>query len=124
MKTKCIRGTTQTNGYGNQAHRKSWIKHFGSIPKGLFVLHKCDNRWCINPDHLWLGTQSDNVRDCYAKGRQNHVRGQWAGNYKLTINQVKFIRNSKWSNVDLAFIFKVTPANICRIRKKQTWPNV
>lgn len=52
------------------AHRASWIIHFGEINDiKMFVCHKCDNRKCINPDHLFLGTNSDNMRDCYQKGR-------------------------------------------------------
>ncbi len=53
------------------AHRASWRAFRGQIPKGLYVLHRCDTPACINPFHLWLGTQLDNVRDMIAKGRDN-----------------------------------------------------
>lgn len=61
------------------AHRISWTLHFGEIPNGKFVLHKCDNRACVRPSHLFLGTQLDNVRDCISKGRfvQNKPPQGW-----------------------------------------------
>jgi len=69
-----------SNGYGwlrrfhkrIYAHRLSWILAFGAVPSGFCVLHKCDNRTCANPAHLFLGTHRDNAVDMHAKNRHSH----------------------------------------------------
>ena len=71
------RGAITSTGYGHmkvgehyeKAHRIAWRFAYGVIPDGLQVCHRCDNPPCVNPDHLFLGTQVDNLRDCYRKGR-------------------------------------------------------
>jgi hypothetical protein len=57
------------------AHRAAWIGKHGPIPEGMNVCHRCDNRKCVNVDHLFLGTQMDNMKDMQAKGRQNYGHG-------------------------------------------------
>lgn len=76
------------------AHRASWLIHYGDIPDGLWVLHKCDNKLCVRPDHLFLGTHRDNVDDAVRKGiiKATRARGERSGNARLTDAQVTEIR--------------------------------
>ena len=71
-----------------KAHRASYLVFKGTIPDGFDVCHKCDNPSCINPEHLFLGTEMDNVHDMIRKGRRRHVRFEDCPTAKLTIPQV------------------------------------
>jgi hypothetical protein len=64
-------GWFRCNGKRVPAHRFSLEYHKGPIPEGMNACHTCDNRWCVNPDHLYAGSQSENIRDCVARGRHN-----------------------------------------------------
>ena len=83
-----------------KAHRVSWFISNGEIPQGLHVLHRCDNRKCVNPTHLFLGTNIDNVKDRNQKGRTSHKSrnvGEKHGLSKLADIQVVEIRK-RWKN--------------------------
>ena len=95
-------GAISSTGYGSltykqrryTSHKISYTINYGKVPKGLCVLHKCDNRSCINPDHLFLGTLKDNVHDMMQKGRNNQAREFGNNNCKLSNQQVVDIRES------------------------------
>jgi hypothetical protein len=103
------------------AHRLAYILTHGDIPKGIFVLHKCDNPICVNPSHLFLGTQFDNMRDCSRKGRLNlkHLRGEAHGRCKLSDQQVTEIRHlystGAATTKELARMFSIDKSHVWRI---------
>jgi len=103
------------------AHRVSWEFHNGPIPEGLFVCHKCDVAHCVNPDHLFLGTGKDNMRDCAAKGRNK-------GNSKITADDALCIRAMyHWSKIgpkEISSEFGCTMSNIWSIILGKSWTKV
>lgn len=101
------------------AHRLQWMHTFGRISDGLFVMHICDNRRCINPDHLRLGTAAENMADCTAKGRQ--ARGATHPHAKLNGDAVRVILASSDSGRELAQRFGVSHVTIGRVRRRETW---
>jgi len=96
------------------AHRFSWVLKNGEIPKNMYVLHRCDNPKCVNPSHLFLGTQQDNIKDKVNKNRQSS---------KLTISQVKQIRNfkGKFTQKEIAKMFDVDSSTVGYIHRNKTW---
>lgn len=87
-------GVIQVNKKLLVATRVMWIVTHGELTDDLCVLHSCDNRGCVNPEHLFLGTKGDNAKDCVSKDR--HSRGERNGISKLTDEQVLMIRSASY----------------------------
>jgi hypothetical protein len=125
------KGATYTKGYGEigdgkraiGAHRVSWKLYYGYVPKGLCVLHRCDNPPCTNPKHLFLGTRGDNNRDKVKKWR--HLYGE--KHHATTLSQTQVAQIKKYGGqrlipfMHLAKIFNVTEMTIHNIVKNRTW---
>jgi hypothetical protein len=99
-------------------HRLAYELEVGPIPEGMEVCHSCDVPNCVNPKHLWIGTQAENVADCKAKGRNRWAAVEGERHYKarLSREQVLAIRASAARGVDLAAQYGVSPACISDIR--------
>ena len=106
------------------AHRASWLIHNGKIPDGLWVLHKCDNPVCSNPDHLFLGTAKDNSIDCAKKNRKNISYGTDRKHTKLNeekVAKIKLYLEEKLSFSKIASLFNVSVGCIQQIKEGRTW---
>ena len=102
--------------------RYVYEKYIGKIPKGLCVLHLCDNPGCINPAHLYAGTKQDNVNDMFERGRDRSPKGEKNGQAKLKEQQVKEIRsNKKDSQAVLGRKYGVHRNTIFDIKHNRTW---
>jgi hypothetical protein len=129
----------------SKAHRVSWILHRGAIGGGLQVLHRCDNRACVNPDHLFIGDNAANVADRVKKGRSATgranarwidgrtairkdpiiLRGELVGNSKLTAADVVSIRaDATRSQRQIAEIYGVAQTLISAIKRRKVWCHV
>ena len=128
-------GPWNSHGYGHlsydahvyRAHRVSWELHKGPIPDNLNVLHKCDNRWCVNPEHLFLGTLKDNADDMRAKGRDSYGDnfGENNGQAKLTEDEVRQIRqllsSGQYTQTAIGDMFGVGRGAVKQIKSGRTW---
>jgi hypothetical protein len=132
-------GSRDQNGYGQfrlngklqRAHRISYLWNVGQIPDGLGVLHRCDNPSCVRPDHLFVGTQTDNMRDASIKGRCKKKTDSMIGtlnqNAKLTPEKIVTIRLKTLagaSRLTLAKEFGVSAQTIQKIVSGRTWRHV
>ncbi|HYE38198.1 HNH endonuclease signature motif containing protein [Methylocaldum sp.] len=127
-------GQLTRTGYGlicteskkRQAHRVAFELARGAIPAGLCVCHHCDVRACVNPDHLWLGTHAQNMRDQHDKGRGSTTvaLGEGHPRAKLTEPLVRLIRASEDSAASLARTLGVTSSAVRSVRGRRTWGHV
>lgn len=142
----CIEWTASKNndGYGEfmahpkrwRAHRLAWSLKNGLIPSGMSVLHRCDNPACVNPDHLFLGTQVDNMADCAAKGRaakpkqafvdsaKRDKSGELNPHAKLTAEIVMALRRGERRDAETAAYCGVTLAAVRQARRGITWRHI
>lgn len=113
-------------GSGNvRAHRYSYEMHHGPISKGKLVCHSCDNPGCVNPDHLFCGTEAHNTADAVSKGRM--AKGEASGTAKLSEANVVEMRRLKSIGVSrdhLAKQFGVHPQTVSKILKRMTWRHI
>ena len=123
-------GYIMPNGYGQTsvgklvllAHRASYMVFIGKIPEGMHICHKCDNRKCFNPDHLFAGTRDENMADMVRKGRQRSLSGVDSPNAKLTAEQVQEIRDRYIPYVtttELAKEFGISKQYVGQIARKE-----
>ena len=118
------------NGYGIfwfdgknvRAHRFVLSLYDVDIPDGMCALHHCDNPSCVNPDHLYVGSPQQNIRDMVKRGRQN--KGEGHNLTSFTEDDVRKIRKTEGPHQEVAEMFGVTDATICKIKLRQTWAHV
>jgi predicted XRE-type DNA-binding protein len=111
-----------------RAHRLSWEIHNGaSVPKGLCVLHHCDNPPCVNPAHLYVGDRADNARDRAERNRGKQQHGETNDNAKLTEAQVREIDElvkGGATQMEVAARFGIKQPQVSRIIRRETWREI
>ena len=107
-----------------RAHRASYQVFKGDTPVGFYVCHKCDNYSCVNPEHLFIGTATDNNTDRKNKGRNANIKGEKNPFHKLKepqVNEIISLLKTNMTQKDIAKKFNVSSYCIYGIKKKKTW---
>ena len=130
------KGSVSQFGYGRvriknkasvPAHRVMYELYKGDIENNLNVCHTCDNRLCVNPDHLWLGTDKENHSDMVEKGRRTILRGSENKKSKLKesdILKIMDMEKSGMKRIEIAKTYHVNWSTIDRIFRKETWSHI
>lgn len=129
---QCGSGATNRHGYGQtwfngrlcKTHRLAYELTHGAISRGLHVLHRCDNPPCINPEHLYLGTHQQNMRDRDARHRRTPARGERHGRAKLTeqdVTEIRRLLQSGHTQTSIAPKFGVSQRTISFIERGEHW---
>jgi len=114
-------------GRSRRAHRLAWEAANGPIPPGLCVLHRCDNPGCVNIEHLWLGTQLENIADREAKNRRGAMpdnAGSRNGMARLSEQQVREIRASPERQYVLAERYGISQGAVSNICNQRSWKHI
>lgn len=129
-------GYRQRDGYGRfgvrrdgrksigYAHRVAWEIAYGQIPDGMCVCHRCDVRFCVNPAHLFIGTDADNAHDRDRKGRSVKLTGERHGNARLSADIVRQIRSASGLHREIASRYGISRETVTGIRAKKSWAHV
>jgi hypothetical protein len=135
----CVNSDGGRAGTNLRANRVAWILTFGAIPDGLHVLHKCDNKICVNPSHLELGTHAKNLRDAAERGLftldAQRRPGTQNGRAKITERDVKEIRAAYAVNAGSKYVkrgtclaladkFGIDPEVVRRIAQRKLWKHI
>lgn len=115
-------GSVAVFGKVKRAHRVSWEVYRGPIPQGMCVCHKCDNPYCVNPDHLFLGTQTDNLRDM--KQKRRHAFGSKNGMARLTPEKIIAIRADKRKPRFIAADYGISANHVWQIKSRARWGHI